>query len=155
MLAKLYQRWPGKGEPVEVEHDVRSVVGGVPWVGRVDRLEQTDQGLRVIDYKTGTSVPTRDEAGQSVQLAFYARAVQQDRSPVVAAEMWFPRHTSVSVTTRDLDLHRLPEIEERMETVTRAITEESWEPRVSRSCERCGFRRSCPAWPEGRGAFLP
>jgi RecB family exonuclease len=155
MLEKLYTRWPGKGEPVDVELDVRSDVGGVTWVGRIDRLEKTEQGLRVIDYKTGTSVPTIDEAAQSIQLAFYARAVQEDLGPVVAAEMWFPRYNSVSVTTRDLDIHRLPEVEERMETITRSITEEGWEPRVSRSCGRCGFRRSCPAWPEGRGAFLP
>ena len=64
-----------------------------------DRLEKTEQGLRVIDYKTGTSVPTIDEAAQSIQLAFYARAVQEDLGPVVAAEMWFPRYNSVSVTT--------------------------------------------------------
>ena len=69
--------------------------------------------------------------------------------------MWFPRTKAQSVTTRKLDLDRLDEIEEMMETITTAIAAEIWEPRVNDRCDRCSFRLSCPAWPEGRGAFLP
>lgn len=155
MLTKLYERWPGKGEPVEVELDVESEIDGVRWIGRIDRLEQTSDGYRVIDYKTGTSPLTKDEAGGSIQLAFYALAVQRGHGEVVASEMWYPRHTTVSVTTRDLALHRLPEITETMEDITRSIRDEIWEPRPSERCKRCAFKRSCPAWAEGRGAFLP
>ena len=155
MLEKLYNRWPGKGEPVEVELDVESDIGGVRWIGRIDRLEHVPEGLRVIDYKSGGSAPALAEAAESIQLAFYTIAVQDRLGPVVASEMWYPRQKSVSVTTRALALHQLPELREKMEEITDAIRDEVWEPRVSGACERCGFRRSCPAWPEGRGAFLP
>ena len=36
-----------------------------------------------------------------------------------------------------------------------AVVAEVWEPRVNDYCHRCDFRLSCPAWTEGKGAFLP
>ena len=154
MLTKLYERWPGKGEPVDVELDVESDIGGVRWLGRIDRLERTDEGYRVVDYKTGTSVLTKDEAAGSIQLAFYALAVQREHGEVIASEMWYPRHNTKSVATRSLALHRLPDVTGRMQEITRSIRDEVWEPKVGDQCKRCDFRRSCPAWPEGKGAFL-
>ena len=154
MFTKLYERWPGKGEPVEVEIGVESELGGVRWVGRIDRLEKSNEGFRVVDYKTGTTVPTRDEAAESVQLAFYALAVGESHGEVVASEMWFPRKDSVSVTTRSADIHRLSDVAGTMVEIAGSIRNELWEPKVSDKCNRCDFRRSCPAWPEGRGAFL-
>lgn len=155
MLTKLYEHWPGKGEPVEVELDVESEIGGVRWIGRIDRLEKTESGFRVVDYKSGTSTPTKDEAAGSIQLAFYTLAVQETKGEVVASEMWFPRNNTKSVSTRSFAIHRLSEVAGRMADITRLIGEEEWEPRVSDGCTRCGFRRSCPAWPEGKGAFVP
>ncbi len=155
MFTKLYEHWPGKGAPVEVELDVEAEIDGVTWMGRIDRLERSSEGLRVVDYKTGTQAPTRDEAAESIQLGFYAMAVSEKRGEVVASEMWFPRANTKSVTTRQFALHHLPELREEITEITNSIRAESWDPRVSGDCTRCGFRRSCPAWPEGKGAFLP
>ena len=155
MFQKLYENWPGKGEPIEVEVAVESEIEGVRWIGRVDRLERSSEGLRVVDYKTGTREMTKDVAAGSIQLAFYALAAGEARGEVIASEMWFPRTKSKSVTTRQVAMHRLGEIAESMGEITRSISAEVWEPRVSEDCKRCDFRRSCPAWPEGKGAFLP
>ena len=155
MFEKLYENWPGRGEPVEVEVAVESEIEGVRWIGRVDRLERSDEGLRVVDYKTGTRAMTKDDASGSIQLAFYALAVGEARGEVIASEMWFPRTGTKSVTTRKMALHRLGEVTETMSAITHSISSEVWEPRVSDECKRCDFRRSCPAWPEGKGAFLP
>jgi superfamily I DNA/RNA helicase/RecB family exonuclease len=155
MLSKLYEHWPGKGEPVEVELDVEASIGGIRWIGRIDRLEMTDQGYRVVDYKSGTGVPTYDDAAESIQLAFYTLAVEETRGEVVASEMWFPRGSTKSVATRSFAGHRLSELVGRMTEITGSISDERWEPRVSGRCTNCAFRRSCPAWPEGKGAFLP
>jgi len=75
--------------------------------------------------------------------------------PVEEAQMWFPRKEAKSVTRRSLDMTLLPDIRQTMEEVTESIRAERWEPRVSERCKGCGFRRSCPAWPEGKGAYLP
>ncbi len=155
MLTKLYERWPGKGEPIEVELYVESEIEGVRWMGRIDRLESTEEGMRVVDYKTSASPPRIDDAAESIQLGFYALAIQKSHGRVVASEMWLPRARGVKVTTRKLAMHLLSQVEETMVNITRSIVSEDWTPKVSDDCRRCGFRRSCPAWPEGKGAFLP
>jgi predicted RecB family nuclease len=69
--------------------------------------------------------------------------------------MWFPRKDAKSVTKRSFDMDLLPDVEETMQAVTTAILEERWEPKVNSRCNRCDFRLSCPAWAEGKGAYLP
>jgi RecB family exonuclease len=135
---------------------VDSVIDGTPWTGLVDRLERTPDGLKVIDYKTGKTAPSIEKGNSSIQLAFYASAVAQAfAEPVIGAEMWYPRAGTKGVTTRALDTARMGEIEEEMIEITRSIRSENWEPRVGDGCKNCGFKKSCPAWPEGQGAFLP
>jgi superfamily I DNA/RNA helicase/RecB family exonuclease len=155
-ITHLYSAWPGDGEPIALEKEVRSEVGGVEWVGVIDRLEQNDKGLRVVDYKTSKNPPTVPEAKMSVQLAFYAAAVEAETgTDVIGAEMWFPRVEAKSVTKRALDMDARPEVLEIMEAVSGAVLAEAWEPRVNDLCRRCDFRLSCPAWAEGKGAYLP
>jgi len=155
-VVRLYEQWPSDGAPIELEKKVESVIGGVEWVGYIDRLERGPNGLRVIDYKTSKSPPTIPEAKESVQLGFYAAAVAEETGePVNAAEMWFPRNVAKTVTTRSFDMDLLPEVRKTMDDVTTAILEERWEPRVNNRCNRCDFRLSCPAWAEGKGAYLP
>jgi putative RecB family exonuclease len=155
-LIRLYGAWPGDGIPIELEKEVRTEIGGVEWVGFIDRLERGPAGLRVVDYKTSKRAPAVDEVKRSVQLGFYATAVEEEMGePVIEAQMWFPRHESKSVTTRSFDMDLLPEVRQAMGEVTAAILDEAWEPRVSDRCKTCEFRRSCPAWAEGKGAFLP
>lgn len=155
-VGKLYDNWPHpNGQPLALETRVERVLSGVPWIGVVDRVEDTDEGLRVVDYKTSTQPMYVGDAAESIQLAFYATAIaEQMGQPVAEAELWYPRTSAKSVTRRSLDFARVGEIEERMEAITDAIRSEEWAPSAGRHCERCSFRLSCPAWPEGRGAFL-
>ncbi len=156
-VTRLYELWPSPdGQPIGLEMKVESIIDGTPWVGVIDRLERTSKGLKVVDYKTSKSPPTLEEARSSIQLAFYASSVALSLGEsVTTAEMWFPRTDAKSITTRALDLDRLEDIEEEMVEITRSIRGEDWEPRVGDGCRTCGFRKSCPAWPEGQGAFIP
>ncbi len=153
MITRLYDMWPGKGPPLEVELAVESEIAGVTWVGRVDRVEAGPEGLRVVDYKTGTTVPTQDKAAESIQLGFYAWAVQESLGDVAASEMWFPRKGERSITTRGFAMFALDQIRAQMEEITANIVAERWAPRVGSQCKRCAFKSSCPAWPEGREAY--
>jgi hypothetical protein len=67
--------------------------------------------------------------------------------------MWYPAAGGKSVKTRDLDLQKLPEIEEKLEQTAHGILAEDWTPRPGTQCERCRLRPLCPAWLEGREAF--
>lgn len=153
---KLYERWPGRGEPVQLEMEVSADIEGMPWAGKVDRVERTSEGLRIVDYKTGTGVPTYEEAAVSIQLGFYVMAVGETLGePVRAAEFWFPRGPTRSVSTRSFDVDRLDEVRTAMVEIGRGVVEERWEPRINPYCERCPFRLSCPEWGGGTGAYVP
>jgi ATP-dependent exoDNAse (exonuclease V) beta subunit len=157
-VTRLYEKWPSPdGLPIDLEMKVGATIDGTPWAGVIDRLERTPEGLKVVDYKTTKNPPTTAQAASSIQLGFYATAVAGSLGePVCAAEMWFPRVDSKrSVTTRSLNMSSLVDLEQEMARVTAAIKEEMWEPRVGDGCKHCGFRLSCPAWPEGKGAYLP
>lgn len=157
IITKLYESWPKSGAvPIDLEREVSMEIDGVLWRGVIDRLEETSDGLRVVDYKTGAKPPTTEEAAVSIQLGFYALAVDasSDGPNVVAAELWFPAHQAKSLTIRSLDIRRLDEVEVAMRDVTAKVAAENWEPRVSSACTKCPYKSSCPAWPEGRGAFV-
>lgn len=157
VITKLYETWPmSDAVPVDLEREVTMDIDGVRWRGVVDRLEQSSDGYRVVDYKTGASAPTIEEAAVSVQLGFYALAVNasSEGPNVVAAELWFPAKSSKSLTIKSLDMRRLDEVEEAMRDVTAKIAAENWDPIVSVACNKCAYKSSCPAWPEGRGAFV-
>jgi len=155
-ITRLYENWPnGDGFPIELEKKVTMVINEVEWLGYVDRLEQTSSGLRVVDYKTSATAISGAEAKVSIQLGFYASAVMADGGDVEQAQLWFPRVATKSVSTRDLDLDQMDEIKTEMAEITSSIRAEDWAPRVGKPCTRCSFRLSCPAWPEGKGAYLP
>jgi len=155
-ITKLYERWPSKdGVPIDLEMKVEAVIAGVPWVGVIDRIESTQEGLRIVDYKTSTTAMTVAEAAESLQLGFYSIALDAGDDRVAEAQLWYPRTGTKSISTRSLDMESLEKVGEEMERVTTAIRSENWAPAVGSLCERCAFQMSCPAWPEGSGAFLP
>lgn len=62
-------------EPPGVERTVAARTTGMALSGRVDRLDDRDGELVVVDYKTGRAPPTDDDARTSPALALYAVAV--------------------------------------------------------------------------------
>ena len=62
-------------QPVGIERTVSFVSGDLRMTGRVDRLDERDGELVVIDYKTSRVPPTDDDARTSLALALYAAAV--------------------------------------------------------------------------------
>lgn len=62
-----------------IRHDQPIQIGAVQYRGRVDRVEKDERVFSIIDYKTGSSVPSpRDmQLGMSLQLPLYLVAVEQ------------------------------------------------------------------------------
>ncbi len=160
LLEDLYEQWPPESRsPVALEHSLKLTIDGVEWVGVADRIERTERGgLRIIDYKTGTSTPSIAEAAESLQLGFYFLAATADEQlraygDVEEAELWYPaaipRRWRYRFDPANLDL-----IRERLVDAASGIAAERWPPRVSRACHRCAVRLVCGAWPEGREAFV-
>ena len=62
-------------QPVGIERTVSFVSGDLRLSGRVDRLDDRDGELVVVDYKTSRVASTDDDARTSLPLALYAAAV--------------------------------------------------------------------------------
>ncbi|NCA18105.1 MAG: PD-(D/E)XK nuclease family protein [Betaproteobacteria bacterium] len=76
--------------------------------GFIDRVDLTERGLEVIDYKTGHLIPTFAEVNASLQLRLYAAALRSLYWPQKAwpARLVLLRHgieQTVTYTDRDLD----------------------------------------------------
>ena len=160
LLEKLYTTWPQPaGSPVFLEHPVRLELDRTTWLGRIDRIERRPDGtLRVVDYKTGKSAPSIEDARNSLQLGFYYLASNADpaiseRGPVTGAEFWFPHTSTRKVTVRSFGPDRETDTRRRLEEIARLIHEEDWKPTPGPACNNCDVRLVCPAWAEGQEAY--
>jgi superfamily I DNA/RNA helicase/RecB family exonuclease len=155
ILERLYSMWPSEGMAVALEHPLRMTFEGVEWYGKADRIERREDGLTIVDYKTGATPLSLDDAAVSLQLGFYTIAADAAFSEeVTGAEMWFPaKKDAKSVPVRSLVLDRIAEVEEGMRVATAGILAEDWSPLPGKDCERCAVRLVCPEWPEGQEAF--
>ena len=144
-------------EPFGVERKVVGVYGDTQLFGRLDRLdERPDGSLVVVDYKTGRSGVSADEARGSWALAVYAYAASRTlRRPVSRVELHHVptgevvahEHTPESLR-RHLD--RMSETAEEVRAAAAAVSggvaaDEAYPAVAGPRCGWCEFHRSCPA----------
>jgi RecB family exonuclease len=147
-------------EPRAVERQVAARTERLGLSGRVDRLDERDGELVVVDYKTGRRPLDADDARTSLALALYAFAAQRTlrqrcrrvelhhlpTGEVVAAE-----HDEVSLARH---VRRAESIAEDAQGAGDALAagadaDEAFPAQPSRLCSWCDFRRHCP---EGQAA---
>jgi len=150
-------------EPVGTERTVAATTERLALSGRVDRIDQRGDELVVVDYKTGRSVLTVDDARTSVALAVYAAATARTlRRECTRVELHhLPSGTVASFehTDRSLANHvrRAEDIALDITAATEAVAEGD-DPDVAFpttpgvQCSWCDFRSSCPT---GQAAAPP
>ncbi len=86
-----------KGTEVAVQNDLI--------FGKVDRVDETKEFVRIVDYKTGRidDSPTSYYTGRKIQMQLYMDAVKGDRTPV--GVFYFP--ASVEYSTEDEGRYRM------------------------------------------------
>jgi putative RecB family exonuclease len=143
-------------EPRSVERSVAAVYGDAQLRGRVDRLDERDGELVVVDYKTGRRGVSGDEARGSWALAIYAYAVERTlRRPCRRVELHHvptgevvTHEFSVESLRRQLD--RIGEATEEVRAAVEGLAgggdpDALFPARASPACGWCDFHRSCPA----------
>lgn len=147
-------------DPVGVERWVSAPTRRIVAEGRVDRIDERDGELVVVDYKTGRHELTVDDARGSQALALYAfaarhtlrrecRRVELHHLPTGTVAGW--EHTEQSLNRH---LQRAEEAAEEIALATDALgsggdRETLFPPTPTRACSWCDFRRHCP---EGRAS---
>lgn len=146
--------------PIAVERHVSAPVGSIIAEGRVDRIDERDGELVVVDYKTGRRTPDEQDAGRSQALALYAMSIRQRmRRPCRRVELHhLPTNTTAVWEHTDRTLRQAREQAQRFAEQFRSAAEqlaaggdgaELFPVRTGSHCSRCEFRAHCS---EGRRA---
>ncbi|MCK9924033.1 PD-(D/E)XK nuclease family protein [Frankia sp. AgPm24] len=147
-------------EPRGVERSVAARTEGLAFSGRVDRLDDRNGELVIVDYKTGRRPSTEADARSSPALALYAMAAgRMLRRPcrrvelhhVPSGRVAVAEHTEESITRH---VHRAESGAADAVAATEALrsggdAERAFPPRTSGLCSWCDFRARCP---EGQAA---
>ncbi|MDG6100530.1 PD-(D/E)XK nuclease family protein [Dactylosporangium aurantiacum] len=143
-------------EPVGVERTVAARTETLALSGRVDRIDERAGELVIVDYKTGRSGLTPDDARGSRALALYAiAAARVFRKPCHRVELHhLPTGTVAAHDHTDESLTRhLRRAEATAADITAADAalaagtspDEAFPVAPGPQCAWCDFRRSCPA----------
>lgn len=146
--------------PMGIERTVSFVSGDLRLTGRVDRLDERDGELVVVDYKTSRVPSTDDEARTSLALGLYAAAVwkmfrrrtlrvelHHVPSGTVAAHV----HTPQSLTRKVEQARSIAREARRadLDFAEKGQSSEVFPPRPGPLCGWCDLRAHCP---EGQAA---
>ncbi|WP_344684311.1 PD-(D/E)XK nuclease family protein [Saccharopolyspora taberi] len=158
-LRSYVERLDADETPLAVERWVSAPMGSIIAEGRVDRIDERDGELVVVDYKTGRHALTVDDARNSLALALYALAARRNlRKPCRRVELHhLPSGRDVGWDHTDESLREQLDRAERLAGELQAATD-AWEdrgdrdafpPLTGRHCSWCDFRAHCA---EGRQA---
>lgn len=77
-MADLIDQYLREGsELLAAEQGFALQLGDLKIVGKIDRIEQTQEGPIAVDLKTGKKIPTKKEAAGNRQLSIYQLAIEQ------------------------------------------------------------------------------
>jgi RecB family exonuclease len=139
-----------RAEPRGVERTVAFTSETLTVSGRVDRLDERDGAVVVVDYKTGRSGLSQDDARGSLALALYvlgsrrvfrrpATRVELHHLPSQTVHSW--EHTEDSLARH---VSRAEAIAEEIRSAGPPEDPESYPARPSSLCGWCDFARHCP-----------
>jgi putative RecB family exonuclease len=140
---------PQRLEPAERELYVETLLDSKLLLrGFVDRIDVAPDGrIRVVDYKTGSSVSERFEAKALFQMKFYALVIWRTRG-VIPAMLQLVYLGNGEILRYSPDERDLLATERKVEALWAAIRTAQltgdWRPNKSRLCDWCSFQSLCP-----------
>lgn len=159
-LVDEHRRGSTETEPRGVERTVAARTALLAFSGRADRIDERDGELVIVDYKTGRSKLTTDDARGSAALALYALAAERtlhqrcrrvELHHIPTGDVAAFEHTEASLQQQvERAEQTATDITAAVDTVAGgADPNEVFEPHPSPGCSWCDFRKHCP---EGRAA---
>jgi putative RecB family exonuclease len=142
-------------QPLGVERTVALRTETLAVTGRVDRLDDRDGELVVVDYKTGRARLTDDDARTSLPMALYAVAVagmfrracaRVELHHLSTGEVLAHEHTSETLARKVAEAESIASDLRRADAdyAERGVESPLFLPRVSSICTWCDFRAYCP-----------
>ncbi len=127
------------------EIDIEVDLGGVPFRGIVDRLEEEGDGLVVTDYKSGRAPSPRYAKSRLDQVLLYAAAVTESTGemPVRARLLYLgQRPVGTDVTPKAVDVV-VEKLVGTWSSLNSACETDAFEPRTGPLCGWCAYAEHC------------
>jgi putative RecB family exonuclease len=158
----LVEQADADSEPIGIERTVAVASGSLAVSGRIDRIDERADELVVVDYKTGRTPPTEDDARGSQALALYVLAARRTlRRNCHRVELHhLPTGKVVAFEHTDESLERqLARAESTAEDIVAATdtlasgadADDVFPANARPSCSWCDFRPHCT---EGQAASV-
>ena len=130
--------------PLFVEHGFTLNIGDVALKGRVDRIDEVEGGVEIIDYKTGTPKTKKDlNAQDKMQLMLYQLAARDifGLEPARLTFHYLKDNTRVSFLAKEKQLEALRDtIGSQIQTIRARL----FDPTPGFHCQFCDFKDVCP-----------
>lgn len=125
--------------------DSKHVVSGI-----IDRIDKTEDGWEIIDYKTTKKMPSQEKVDDDIQLSVYLKGFlsrypkEVENLPKIKVSLYYLKHGVKLSAERTLE--QLEKCEQVFLDNIKLIEAEKFEPIISPLCGWCGFQNRCPMW---------
>lgn len=131
--------------PLTVELAFEMEAGEHRLCGVIDRVDEGESGLVIVDFKSGARKPTPTELENELQFTIYAfaaaKVLGQPVSQVVHYHLRDGSHLPTKRSEEDFDWL----VERLIPYVARAVEREEYPPRYGHWCNWCDYRELCQA----------
>jgi RecB family exonuclease len=159
MLGKYYDSTSDedKKKSIATEHRFIVKVGNHTLGGAIDRIDRTESGFEIIDYKTSRKIPPQKEIDNDLQLSIYLRAfITQwpslferlgDTAKITLSLEYLRHNLRLSTTRTQDDLKKIDaDILGIIYQVQEAEKQKNFEPHLNPLCDWCDYQKICPLW---------
>ena len=143
LLENYYNKnMPLKVLPLEIEKGFNLKIDGIKFYGRIDRIDPLEDGVEIIDYKTGTT-KTQKDVDKDDQVGYYAlgavEALHLKPKKLTLYYVESGEKISTSRTEKDLEKKK----EEIIETLEK-IRAGNFEATPGNHCSYCDYKKIFP-----------
>ena len=150
-ILERYQRLISIDPPnvLRIEEQFAFEIGPITIRGAIDRIDDTKEGLAILDYKTSK---TPSSAKSSLQLAVYSMYLEQlDDKQIgglpASASLYFLREKDKPIRSHSFTTDQIGEAKEKIIQVAAGIRKKEFDAKTGKHCDWCDYKNLvCPAW---------
>jgi putative RecB family exonuclease len=147
-LESRFQIEIGPVKSEKSDHGVKSekhIISGI-----IDRIDKTEDGYEIIDYKTTRKLPSQEKVDNDLQLSIYLAAFlkrypkETENLDKIKVSLYYLKHGVKLSSQRSLEQVR--QSEEFLLDLIDQVGKSKFEPTLSGLCDWCGYQNICPMW---------
>lgn len=142
ILKKYFENLDKSVKTLEVEKTFTLEIDEIKLKGRIDRIDELENGVEIIDYKTGQQKDQND-VNQDKQMTIYALGAREalKLNPVKLTMYFVEGGQKISTTKTENDVNKIKG--EVKETIS-SIKAGKFDPKPGFHCRWCEYKEFCP-----------